>query len=310
MHDSPYVYFSRAEWKQYRSDTPLTLTEADLAKLRGFNESVSLTEVADIYLPLSRLLSLYVAAAQQLHQGSSAFLGHSAPKVPYIIGVAGSVAVGKSTTSRILQALLSRWQNHPRVALLTTDNFLYSNRVLEREGLMHRKGFPESFDVRALIHFLLELKSGKPALPVPVYSHEYYDILPDEQEIIDQPDILILEGLNVLQQTIHAPKVPRLFVSDLIDFSVYVHAETTVIEKWYLDRFLAFRERAKQLPALFFHRFTQMPKRDAYAYAKEVWKTINEANLVENILPYQERARLILTKGEDHSVQAVALRKL
>lgn len=308
LKQSPYINFSREEWRTYRHDTPLTLNEAELSALRGFNESISITEVEDIYLPLSRLLNLYVTQAQSLHSATHQFLYHQTDKVPYIIGVSGSVAVGKSTTSRLLQTLLSRWPDHPKVALLSTDGFLFPNAVLESRGIMERKGFPESFDRQALINFLMDIKSGQGQLEVPVYSHAHYDIT-NEKQIIDRPDILIIEGLNILQT--HKHDTPeQTYVSDFIDFNIFVDAETDVIAAWYLERFRAFRALAEGKPELFFHQFAVMPEDEAVAFARNVWKRVNEPNLLENILPFKYRADLILKKSADHSIESVLLRKL
>jgi type I pantothenate kinase len=270
-----------------------------------------LLEVEEIYLPLSRLLNLYVAATQQLYTVTTKFLGHPEPKVPYIIGVAGSVAVGKSTTSRILQTLLSRWQDHPRVALITTDGFLHSNAVLEQRGLTDRKGFPESYDLPTLVNFLADLKAGKQELQVPVYSHHDYDIVPGEFETLQQPDIVIIEGLNVLQiprkKTLQQP---QWFVADFFDFTIYVDAATDVIKQWYIDRFMLFRDKARHDPAAYFHRFAQWDEQRALHFAAEIWTDINERNLIENILPFKQRARLVLEKGQDHAIEQVLLRKI
>lgn len=308
---SPYLTFSRKTWHALKKDTPLTLTEADLLALKGQNEPVSLLEVEEIYLPLSRLFNLYIGATQNLHKATTDFLGHPEPKVPYLIAVAGSVAVGKSTTSRILQALLSRWPNHPNVQLITTDGFLYPNTTLEKLNLMHRKGFPESYDKRALVDFLFDLKSGKSDLKTPVYSHHHYDIEPNIYQQTGHPDIVIIEGLNVLQIPSQlAIKKPQWFVSDFFDFTVYVDAQTKTIEKWYLDRFMTFREKAKNDPDAFFNQFSMWPEEKAFRFAKNIWRDINEKNLKENISPFKYRADLILEKGEDHSVQKVFLKKL
>ena len=308
---SPYVRFTRDEWARLRASTPLTLSEEDLEQLRGINERISLDEVADIYLALSRLLNLYVAASQNLHRVSDTFLGSPAAKVPYVIAVAGSVAVGKSTTARILQALLARWPDHPQVDLVTTDGFLFPNRVLGERGLMDRKGFPESYDLRRLVRFLADVKSGRPEVTAPVYSHLTYDIVPDEAQVVHQPDIVIVEGLTVLQTSDgRAGRSPQLFVSDFFDFSLYVDADEADIEQWYLDRFLTLRETAFTDERSFFHHFAGLSEDDAVQVARGIWRSINAANLHENILPTRERARLILEKAPDHSVRAVRLRKL
>lgn len=308
---SPYLEFSREKWREFRKETPMTLTEADLAKLRGQIEAVSMLEVAEIYLPLSRLLNLYVAATQQLYQVTGKFLGHPEPKVPYIIGIAGSVAVGKSTTSRVLRELLARWPDHPRVELITTDGYLYPHETLVERDLLNRKGFPESYDLRRLVQFLSDLKSGKPQLKVPLYSHYHYDIMLEQFQIVDQPDIVIVEGLNVLQVgNGKAEQAARSFVSDFFDFTIYVDAETAVIKQWFMDRFRLFRKKAQSDPQAYFYRFAQMNEADAMDFANTVWEDINATNLVENILPFKERAKLILFKGIDHSVQQVFLRKI
>ncbi len=308
---SPYVVLERAEWAHLRADTPLTLSEADLVELHGINESVSLDEVVEIYLPMSRLLSLYVAATQDLYRATATFLGSRSAKVPYVVGIAGSVAVGKSTTARILRALLSRWPNHPKVDLVTTDGFLYPNQVLEERDLMKRKGFPESFDVRALLQFVLRVKSGERRVTHPVYSHHTYDIVPGEIRTVDQPDILLIEGLNVLQVSSRDPgRRSSRFLSDLFDFKVYVDAEVATIEQWYIDRFLTFRKTAFRDPESYFHRYASLSRDQAMATAHGIWKEINELNLLENIEPTRERADLILEKGPDHSVERVRLRKL
>jgi type I pantothenate kinase len=309
---SPYVSFTHEEWGQRRAGTPLTLTEADLEQLRGLNEQVSMDEVVEIYLPLSRLLNLYVAATQDLYRATATFLGNPAAKVPYAIGMAGSVAVGKSTTARILRALLARWPNHPTVDLVTTDGFLYPNQVLEERGLMARKGFPESYDLRRLIRFVSDVKAGVPRVQAPVYSHLTYDIVPDEHQVVDQPDIVIIEGLNVLQtgETATGVNQPRLFVSDFFDFTIYVHAEVPDVRRWYIERFLALRNTAFQDPASYFHRYASLSDEDAILRSSTIWREINEPNLLENILPTRERAHLILEKGPDHSVYSVKLRKI
>lgn len=307
---SPYITFARREWSELRGATPLTLSEEDLAALRSAEEYVSMEEVTDIYLPLSRLLNLYVAAAQQLHRVTDTFLGHPAAKVPYVIAVAGSVAGGKSTTSRVLQALLARWPDHPRVDLVTTDGFLFPNRVLEARGIMHRKGFPESYDVRRLVRFLADVKSGRREVRAPVYSHHVYDIVPGQELTVRQPDILILEGLNVLQAGGADARPPRVFVSDFIDFSLYIDAAEAMLEQWFLQRFERLRETAFRDPGSYFHRYAAMPEEEALAFGRNVWATINAVNLRENVLPTRDRATLVLEKGEGHRVERVRLRKL
>jgi type I pantothenate kinase len=308
---SPYVRFTRDEWARLRAATPLTLTEGDLEQLRGINERIALDEVADIYLALSRLLNLYVAAIQNLHRVSDTFLGSPAAKVPYVIAVAGSVAVGKSTTARILQALLARWPDHPQVDLVTTDGFLFPNETLEERGLMDRKGFPESYDLRRLVRFLADVKSGRPEVRAPVYSHLTYDIVPGDEQVVRHPDIVIIEGLTVLQAGDgREGRPPQLFVSDFFDFSIYVDADETDIEQWYLERFLTLRETAFTDERSFFHHFAALSEDEAMQVARQIWRSINGANLHENILPTRERARLILEKAPDHSVRAVRLRKL
>jgi type I pantothenate kinase len=308
---SPYRMFTREEWAKLRADTPMTLAEDDLARLAGVIERVSAAEVVDIYLPMSRLLNLYVNAAQSLHAKTSAFLGHRESKAPFIIGMAGSVAVGKSTTARVLRALLARWPDHPRVDLVPTDGFLLPNAQLEARGIMHRKGFPESFDQPALLKFLADVKGGRPNVKAPVYSHFDYDIRPGEHIVVDRPDILIVEGLNVLQPAT-LPKDGRAipFVSDYFDFSIYIHAEAKITENWYVTRFLTLRETAFQHPAAYFHRYASLSDEEARATALSIWRRINLKNLEENILPTRQRAALILDKGPDHAIERVWLRKL
>lgn len=308
---SPYTMYSRSEWARLREDTPLTLSEPDLENLSGVMERVSTDEVVDIYLPLSRLLNLHVVASQGLHGVTEAFLGKGGSKVPFVIGLAGSVAAGKSTSARVLQALLARWPNHPNVALVPTDGFLFPNAVLEKRGQMGRKGFPESYNLPALLNFLAELKSGKSRTEAPVYSHVVYDILPGQKLVVEKPDIVIVEGLNVLQPAV-LPKdgeaIP--FVSDFFDFSLYIDAAEPLVEKWYVERFLRLRRTAFRDPAAYFHRYASHSEEQARETAMSLWQGINLVNLRANILPTRQRADLILTKGEDHAVESVALRKI
>lgn len=301
-----YIDFTRDEWADLRAATPLTIREKDLQALRGINSELDLPEVAEIYLPLTRLLNLYVAATQSLHRVSATFLGTMAPKVPYVIGIAGSVAVGKSTFARVLQALLSRWPDHPKVDLVTTDGFLLPNAVLEERGIMNRKGFPESYDARRITEFLRDVKSGEAVVTAPVYSHVVYDIVPGEEIVVRQPDILILEGINVLQ----AASGSSEFVSDYFDFSIFVDAAKADIERWYVDRFLRLRDTIFQDPNSFFRHYADLTPDEAVATAKSIWHEINRKNLVENILPTKHRASLILHMGPDHLVTDVRLRKL
>jgi type I pantothenate kinase len=308
---SPYRVFPRAEWARLRADTPMTLTPAEVGRLRSVHDRLDMREVEEIYLPLSRLLTLYVAATQRLFRGQQNFLGTEDNKVPYIIGVAGSVAVGKSTTARVLKALFARWPNTPRVDLVTTDGFLYPNAVLEREGLMERKGFPESYDLPALLRFLNEVKAGRHPVRAPIYSHLVYDVKPNEWVTVDQPDILIVEGLNVLQ-TGRPPKDGKAvpYVSDFFDFSIYLDADEDVLLRWYVDRFLALRGTAFSDPQSYFHRYSKLSDEEAVKTASSIWSRINLANLHENILPTRQRADLILTKSGSHLIEEVALRRL
>lgn len=307
---SPYRVFSREDWAALRADTPLTMSPRELDELRGLITRVNMEEVVAIYLPLTRLLNFYVAAAQELFRATQRFLRDNQHKVPYIIGMAGSVAVGKSTTARVLQALLSRWPNHPSVALVTTDGFLFPNAVLERRGIMHRKGFPESYDRTALVRFLADVKAGYPEVHAPVYSHQRYDIVPGATQTVRQPDVVIVEGLNVLQAPPAGYTENQLFASDLFDYSIYVDADVSDIEQWYIERFLRLRDTVFQDPQSYFHRYASLNEAEARETAAGIWTRINAVNLRENILPTRVRAHLVLRKGTDHRVERVHLRRI
>jgi type I pantothenate kinase len=308
----PYHHFTKAEWSRLRDGQPMTLDQGDIDRLRGLTDPISLEEAEEVYLPLSRLLSYYVEAIQGLHNVQTRFLerphGH---RVPFIIGVAGSVAVGKSTTARILQTLLSRWPSTPRVDLVTTDGFLYPNAALTQKGLMERKGFPESYDRPRFVKFLSDIKSGKSNVRVPVYSHLVYDVVEGEEIVVDRPDILIVEGLNILQPG-ELPKTgkPIVFASDFIDFSVYIDADTEDLEDWFMQRFFRLRETAFRDPTSFFRRFGEISEEEAGRMGREVWRSINLKNLVDNVLPTRGRADLILKKGKDHVIENVSLRRV
>jgi type I pantothenate kinase len=308
---SPYHTFGRAEWAALREDTPMTLHPDEVTRLRSMHDRLDMSEVEEIYLPLSRLLSMYVAATQRLFRAQQRFLGTEDAKMPYIIGIGGSVAVGKSTTARVLQALLARWTNVPKVDLVTTDGFLYPNAILEREHLMDRKGFPESYDLQALLRFLTDVKAGRRPTRAPIYSHLVYDVMPNHWVEVDRPDILIVEGLNVLQAG-RPPKDGEVipFVSDFFDFSVYLDADEDVLRTWYVNRFLTLRGMLFSDPKSYFHRYSKLTDAEAVATATDIWTRINLVNLHENILPTRRRADLILKKGESHSVDEVSLRKL
>ncbi len=307
----PYRRFSRAQWAALRDDAPMTLTADEVAQMHSMHDRLDMKEVEEIYLPLSRLLTYYVAAAQRLFVSQRQFLGIEDRKMPYIIGVAGSVAVGKSTTARVLQALLARWEPQPKVDLITTDGFLFPNEVLEREGLMQKKGFPESYDLPTLLAFLSDIKSGRRPVRAPIYSHLTYDIIPNEWQEIDRPDILIVEGLNVLQ-TGRLPSDGKAvpFVSDFFDFSVYIDAEEHILREWYVERFIALRDTAFLDPRSYFNRYSKLSDKEATAKALSLWNTINLVNLKESILPTRPRATLILKKGSDHIIEEVSLRRL
>lgn len=308
---TPYVELDRDAWRSLRASTPMTLDEGDLQRLRGLGDRIDLREVEEVYLPMSRLINLYVAGMGNLHALTSTFLQETPERTPFVIGVAGSVAVGKSTTARILRELLARWPDTPKVELITTDGFLLPNAELERRGLMERKGFPESYDVRALLRFVTDVKSGHPEVRAPVYSHLSYNIVPGAEVIIRRPDVLIVEGLNVLQPArVRADGRQGVAVSDFFDFSLYVDARTDDVRQWYVNRFLRLRETAFARPESYFRRYAELTDAEAAQTAQRIWSQINERNLVENVLPTRGRASLVLTKGSDHAVRRIRLRKL
>jgi len=308
---SPYVDLDRAAWSRLSESTPLPLTDDDVERLRGLGDPIDLAEVDAVYRPLSRLLNLYVTATAGLHEATSTFLREDTGSTPYVIGVAGSVAVGKSTTARVLREMLARWPETPRVELITTDGFLYPNAELQRRGLMDRKGFPESYDRRALIRFLSKVKAGHDEVRAPVYDHLTYDIVPGAEAVVRKPDVLVVEGLNVLQPARpSAHDESTVAVSDFFDFSIYVDARTRNVRQWYVDRFLTLRRTAFARPESYFRRYADLTDEEAVERARSIWDSINAPNLEQNILPTRGRATLVLTKGADHSVQRVRLRKL
>lgn len=308
---SPFLTFTRAQWSELARSTPLPLTAADVKRVRGLGDPIDLREVDQIYRPLSRLLTLYSDAVGSLHTATSAFLGEHESRTPFVIGIAGSVAVGKSTTARVLREMLARWPSSPHVALVTTDGFLLPNAVLEERGLMGRKGFPESYDRRALRSFIADVKSGLPEVSAPVYSHITYDIVPGETITVRHPDILIVEGLNVLQPAAVRTKDSRaLAVSDYFDASIYVDADEPHVRQWYIDRFLSLRATAFARPDSYFHNYANLDDKQATEKASHIWDTINAPNLERNIEPTRSRATIILRKGRDHGVQSVHMRKL
>ena len=304
---TPFVEIDRGDWAELAPQMPVALEESDLHRLRGLGDTLDLTEVAEVYLPLSRLLNLYVAGARATRDATSGFLRQEPQATPYVIGIAGSVAVGKSTTARILQELLARWPDTPHVELVTTDGFLWPNAELERRGLLQRKGFPESYDRRSLTRFVSQVKSGAAEVTAPVYSHLVYDIVPGEQIVVRRPDVLIVEGLNVLQPPSSAA---RIAVSDLFDFSIYVDARTSDIEQWYVERFLRLQRSAFTDPSSYFHRYADLTEPEAIDYARSIWSSINGPNLEQNILPTRARADLVLRKASHHGVASVLLRKV
>ncbi|AHG74326.1 type I pantothenate kinase [Mannheimia bovis] len=307
---TPFLTFDRQQWADLRKSVPLKLTEQDLKPLLGFNEDLSLEEVRTIYLPLARLIQYYIEENLKRQTVLHRFLGIETPKVPYIISIAGSVSVGKSTSARILQALLSHYPKERKVDLITTDGFLYPLATLTEKNLLKKKGFPESYDIHSLIRFVSDIKSGERNVKAPIYSHLTYDIIPDQFNVVDQPDIVILEGLNVLQSGMNYPSSPHnVFVSDFVDFSIYVDAEEDLLKKWYINRFLKFRRSAFADPNSYFHHYSKLSEQEAIETASTIWEEINGLNLRQNILPSRERANLILIKGQDHAIETVKLRK-
>lgn len=314
---TPYVELDRFSWSQLADSTPLPLTADEVEHLRGLGDEIDLTEVREVHLPLSRLLNLYVQGTEQLHKATQTFLGgdptdgNGRARTPFVIGIGGSVAVGKSTVARLLRELLARWPEHPRVQLVTTDGFLFPNAELERRGILHRKGFPESYDQRSLLRFVVAVKSGAPRVTAPVYSHLSYDIVPDEELVVDQPDILLIEGLNVLAPAqVRSDGRRGLAVSDFFDFTIYLDAAPLDIRQWYINRFLRLRETAFRNPASYFRRYADYSRDEAIAQAERLWDTINGPNLEQNIVPTRGRATLVLHKATDHAVSRIRLRKI
>ncbi|MFA9556381.1 type I pantothenate kinase [Evansella sp. AB-rgal1] len=309
---TPYITFNRDDWASLRSSAPMTITEKDIAELKGLNDVLNLEEVSEIYLPLSRLLYLHARATKELYDSRNTFLRTQVKKVPYIIGIAGSVAVGKSTMARVLQTLISGWPNQPRVELLTTDGFLYPNRVLQEREIMNKKGFPESYDIASLLHVLSQLKSGNEKVTAPIYSHITYDVIPDKQQVIESPDVVIVEGINVLQppKLIDGKAVDQISVSDFFDFSIYVDAEEKNIFKWYVDRFMILKETAFKDEKSYFNNYANLTESEALEIARDIWNRINKVNLHENILPTRYRSDLILSKGDHHLVESIKMRKI